>query len=159
MCDLRPKAGTVPVWARFLANALVVALMAGTLMAPLALAENVQRDPLLEARFAAVDGKFEDCAKLADQARRLPNAIWRAHNVFATCEVFAADAVKDQIGAEAYAKRIGKAVDAFNFLLSTPGVLVAEDRRRSIRYMIEELDKRIADARAVQSGTAPTSAP
>ncbi|MEO1207249.1 MAG: hypothetical protein AAFV45_13055 [Pseudomonadota bacterium] len=104
-------------------------------------------DTLLKARYAAVDGRFEECAKLADQARRTPNAIWRAHNVFATCEVFAADAVKDEIGPDAYIKRIQSAIDAFQFLLQTPGVLVAEDRRRSIRFMIEELDKRVANAK------------
>ncbi|MEO1282449.1 MAG: hypothetical protein AAFV69_12025 [Pseudomonadota bacterium] len=103
-------------------------------------------DALLAARYAAVDGKFEECAKLADEARRSPRAVWRAHNVFATCEVFAADAVKDEIGPQAYVKRIQRAIDAFNFLLNTPGVLVAEDRRRSIRFMIDELDKRIAKA-------------
>lgn len=104
------------------------------------------RDPLLAARFAAVDGKFEECAKLADEARRKPDAVWQAHNVFATCEVFAADAVRDEIGPEAYVKRIEAALGAFRFLLASPGVLVAEDRRNSIGFMIVELEKRIASA-------------
>lgn len=112
------------------------------------LAGKAEADPLLQARFAAVDGRFEECAKLADEARRRPDAVWQAHNVFATCEVFAADAAKDTIGAEAYIKRIEAAIGALRFLLSSPGVLVAEDRRRSIGFMIEELDKRIAKARS-----------
>lgn len=106
------------------------------------------RDTLLQARFAAIDGRYEECAKLADEARRMPDAVWQAHNVFATCEVFAADAVKDTITPEAYVARIETAIGAFKFLLESPGVLVADDRRRSIAFMIDELHKRIDAVRA-----------
>ncbi|MEM1371093.1 MAG: hypothetical protein AAGG72_02575 [Pseudomonadota bacterium] len=105
-----------------------------------------EEDPLLAARFAAVDGRFEACARLADKARRLPTAVWHAHQVYATCEVFAADEVRTEISADAYTERIGKAVDAFQFLLNTPGVIVASDRRRSIQFMVAELQKKIARA-------------
>lgn len=110
-------------------------------------AEGETRDPLLAARFAGVEGRFEDCAKLADEARRRRDAYWRAHHVYATCETFAADEARDRIGPEAYIERIEKAVDAFRFLLETPGVVVASDRRRSISFMIDELVKRISRER------------
>lgn len=100
--------------------------------------------PLLAARFAGVEGRFEDCARLADEARRRADAYWRAHHVYATCETFAADAARERIGEEKYAARIRKAIDAFQFLLQTPGVVVASDRRRSISFMIDELEKRIS---------------
>ncbi|MEL7048189.1 MAG: hypothetical protein AAFO75_04360 [Pseudomonadota bacterium] len=111
-----------------------------------AASETADKDPLLAARFAAVDGNFEECSTLADIARRQPKAVWHAHNVYATCEVFAADAVKDKIGKDAYIKRIQNAIGAFEFLLNTPGVIVASDRRRSIQFMKQELHKRIAKA-------------
>jgi len=105
-------------------------------------------DPLTKARLSAVEGDHETCARLSDQARRMPDASWHAHHVFATCEVFDADAKRDEIGDEAWVKRINRAIDAFGFLLSSPGLLVRQEQRSSVQLIVDELTERIARAEA-----------
>lgn len=104
-------------------------------------------DKLVAARLAAVEGGYEECAKLSDQARRTRHAHWRAHQVYASCTVFAADAQKDAgtIEPEGYAKRIRDAVGAMQLLIETPGLITGSNRRQSIYFMIEQLSKRADD--------------
>jgi len=102
-------------------------------------------DALTKARLAAIEGGHEACARLADHARRQRDASWHAHHVFATCEVYAADDAKDEIGQDAYRKRIREAIGALQFLLNTPGILIYDQQRNSVELIVSELRKKIAD--------------
>lgn len=104
-------------------------------------------DTLSQARMAAVEGDHKTCAELADKARRQPDAVWHAHQVYATCQIYAIEAQRDALSREEYADGIAKAVDALQFLLDTPGLLVFQEQRDSVQFMVEELSKRIAAAR------------
>lgn len=101
-------------------------------------------DKLSQARLAAIDGDHATCARLADEARRMPDSSWHAHHVFATCEVYDADAKRAEIGDAAYKGRIEHAISALQFLLDNPGLLVMQEQRSSVQFIVEELTKRIA---------------
>ncbi len=104
-------------------------------------------DTLTQARLAAVQGDHVTCAKLADQARRQRDAVWRAHQIYATCQIYVVEARRDTISDEEYAQGIEKAADALQFLLVTPGLLVNQEQRASVQFIVEELGKRIVGAR------------
>ncbi len=112
-----------------------------------ATAANSGLDRLSQARLAAIEGDHVTCAKLADQARRQRDAVWHAHHVYATCQIYVVEARRDTISNEEYATGIEKAVDALQFLLDTPGLLVIQEQRASVQFMVEELGKRIVNAR------------
>lgn len=112
-----------------------------------ATAANSGLDTLSQARLAAVQGDHVTCAKLADQARRQRDSVWHAHHVYATCQIYVVEARRETISGEEYAQGIEKAVDALQFLLDTPGLLVIQEQRASVQFMVEELDKRIVNAR------------
>lgn len=99
-------------------------------------------DALSQARLAAIEGNHADCARLADQARRQPDASWHAHHVFATCQIYATEARRDNITKEEYNQGINQAIEALDFLVTTPGLLATEEQRASVHFMIEELTKR-----------------
>lgn len=101
-------------------------------------------DLLTQARMAAVEGNHEKCASLADAARREPTAVWRAHHVYATCQIYVTEARKPDIAAAEYASELRKAIDALQFLLDTPGILVIQEQRASVELMVDELFKRIS---------------
>ncbi len=103
-----------------------------------------EMDLLSQARLAAVDGRHAECAAKADEARRQPGAVWHAQHVFATCQVFAADARRTEIGEPAYAVEVGKAIGALELLLSTPGLLAMQEQRDSVQYQVQLLRERIA---------------
>lgn len=103
-------------------------------------------DVLSQARMAAIEGQHAKCAELADKARREQNAVWHAHHVYATCKIYATEAAKDKISNADYVAGIQDAIDSFKFLVETPGLLVSEEQRGSVYFMIEELNKRIAPA-------------
>ena len=126
-------------WTAALALSLVV--MTGTVPV---MAQ--QLDKLSRARIAATEGDHATCAKLADEARRQPNTIWRAHQVFAACEVYDADDKRAEIGDAAWAKRINNAIGALRLLLQTPGLLVMQEQRSSVEFIVEELLKKVASA-------------
>lgn len=123
-------------------RSLTLALVFGASTAAAAL------DTLSKARLAAVDGDHAACAELADKARRLPDSVWHAHHVYATCQIYAVEARKDSITPAQYVDGIAKAIDALRFLLDTPGLLVFQEQRASVEFMVEELAKRIDVARA-----------
>ncbi|MCH9808863.1 MAG: hypothetical protein K0U74_14135 [Alphaproteobacteria bacterium] len=100
-------------------------------------------DQLSQARMAAIDGDHGKCAQLADKARRQKTAVWQAHHVYATCQIYATEARKDKISKSEYADGINKAVDALKFILDTPDILVNEEHRASVLFLINEMDKRI----------------
>jgi len=104
---------------------------------------NAGLDTLSQARMAAIEGKHASCAELADQARREPDAVWHAHHVYATCQIYAVEAQREQITQAEYASGINKAIDALQFLANTPGLLATEEQRASIQFMVQELVKRI----------------
>ena len=108
---------------------------------------NAGLDTLSQARMAAVQGEHATCAKLADQARRKRGAVWHAHHVYATCQIYAVEADRQALSDDEYATGIEKAVDALRFLLNTPGLLVIQEQRASVEFMVEELGKRITNAR------------
>ena len=108
---------------------------------------NAGLDTLSQARMAAVQGEHATCAKLADQARRKRGAVWHAHHVYATCQIYAVEADRQALSDDEYASGIKKAVDALRFLLNTPGLLVIQEQRASVEFMVEELGKRITNAR------------
>lgn len=103
-------------------------------------------DTLSQARMAAIEGDHASCAKLADRARRQRDSVWQAHHVYATCQIYAIEAQRENISQEAYADGIAKAIDALQFLLNTPGLLVIQEQRSSVQFMVDELSKRIAAA-------------
>ncbi len=105
-------------------------------------------DKLIAARLAAIDGHYEKCARLSDEARRVSSAHWRAHQVYASCTVFAADAEKENITSQAYADRLQNAISALQFLLNTPGILIHNNQRQSVGFMITQLGKRIEASHA-----------
>ncbi len=100
-------------------------------------------DKLSQARLSAIDGDHGTCARLSDEARRLPDSSWHAHHVFATCEVYDADAKRAEIGEVAYVERIKNAIGALEFLLNNPGLLTARSQRDSVGFIVEELNKRV----------------
>ena len=108
---------------------------------------NAGLDTLSQARMAAVQGEHATCAKLADQARRKRDAVWHAHHVYATCQIYAVEADRQAPSDDEYATGIEKAVDALRFLLNTPGLLVIQEQRASVEFMVEQLGKRITNAR------------
>ena len=108
---------------------------------------NAGLDTLSQARMAAVQGEHATCAKLADQARRKRDAVWHAHHVYATCQIYAVEADRQALSDDEYATGIEKAVDALRFLLNTPGLLVIQEQRASVEFMVKELGKRITNAR------------
>jgi len=108
---------------------------------------NAGLDTLSQARMAAVQGEHATCAKLADQARRKRDAVWHAHHVYATCQIYAVEADRQALSDDEYATGIEKAVDALRFLLNTPGLLVIQEQRASVEFMVEQLGKRITNAR------------
>ncbi len=118
-----------------------------TIFVFLASPANAGLDKLSQARLAAVEGDHVTCAKLADQARRQRDAVWHAHHVYATCQIYVVEARRDTISIEEYAAGIENAVDALQFLLDTPGLLVIQEQRASVQFIVEELGKRIVDAR------------
>ncbi len=122
-------------------SALIAALGGGLAHAQ----ENM--DKLTRARLAAVEGDHATCAKLADEARRGPHAVWQAHQLFATCQGFVMEAQKGKIPPAAYIAGLNKSIDALHFLLSTPGIINSEEQRGSVEFVIEEYEKRIAKAK------------
>lgn len=104
-------------------------------------------DKLTRARLAAIDGDHATCAKLADEARRGPHAVWQAHQIYATCQAFVMEAQKGKIPADAYIAGLNKSIDALHFLLATPGIINSEEQRGSVEFVIEEYEKRIAKAK------------
>jgi hypothetical protein len=108
---------------------------------------NAGLDTLSQARMAAVQGDHATCAQLADQARRERDAVWHAHHVYATCQIYAVEADRQALSDDEYATGIEKAVDALRFLLNTPGLLVIQEQRASVEFMVKELGKRITNAR------------
>ncbi|MBU2580215.1 MAG: hypothetical protein KJ622_00660 [Alphaproteobacteria bacterium] len=100
-------------------------------------------DTLSLARIAAVEGRHAECAELADKARRQPNAVWHAHHVYATCQIFATEARRGTLTGAEYSKAINKAREALQLLVRTPGLLATEEQRASVEFVMEELDKRI----------------
>lgn len=113
-------------------------------------------DKLIAARLAAIDGGYEKCASLSDSARRSPYSHWRAHQVFASCTVFDAEEKKKTLSAKSYAEKLESAVDALEFLIEAPGVLVHQNQRESVSFMIEEIGKKARAARA-KVGAQPSS--
>jgi hypothetical protein len=101
-------------------------------------------DTLSQARMAAIEGDHAGCARLADRARRQRDAVWQAHHVYATCQIYAIEAQRERISQEKYANGITKAIDALQFLLATPGLLIIQEQRSSVQFMVDELNKRIA---------------
>ncbi|KUO57196.1 MAG: hypothetical protein APF80_04220 [Alphaproteobacteria bacterium BRH_c36] len=101
------------------------------------------QDILSQARMAAIAGNHASCADLADKARRQPDAVWHAHHVYATCQIYAMEARRATISKREYAKGINKAIDALQFLVNTPGLLATEEQRASVLFVMEELAKRI----------------
>lgn len=104
-------------------------------------------DDLIKARLAAVEGDHATCARLADKARRLPNAVWQAHQLYASCQAFAIEAQRDKISVGEYISGLNKSIDALQFLLETPGLINSEEQRGSIQFVIQEFEKRIASAK------------
>lgn len=105
-------------------------------------------DTVTRARMAAVNGDHATCAKLAGEARRLPGADGRVHHLYATCQTFAADAKRAELSDATYAAELEKAIEAYQFLLSTPGLLPHLEERASVEFIVEELQSRIAKAPA-----------
>jgi len=100
-------------------------------------------DTLSQARMAAIEGNHASCADLADKARREADAVWHAHHVYATCQIYATEARRAEISGTEYAEGINKAIDALQFLVNTPGLLATEEQRASVQFMMQELAKRI----------------
>lgn len=100
-------------------------------------------DIVSKARIAAVEGDHITCAKLADEARKRPGADGRVHHLYATCQAFAADIERSKLSKAEYAAEIQKAIDAYQLLLHTPGLLPHLEERASVEFVIEELQKRI----------------
>lgn len=119
---------------------IIPAVIAATFASP---STAVGLDTLSQARMAAIEGKHAACAELADAARRQPDAVWHAHHVFATCQIYATEAKRETISQAEYANGIHEAIDALQFLANTPGLLATEEQRASVQFMIEELLKRI----------------
>ncbi|MEQ8826111.1 MAG: hypothetical protein RIC14_17220 [Filomicrobium sp.] len=104
-------------------------------------------DDLTKARLAAVEGDHVTCAKLADKARRQPNTVWQAHQVFASCQAYVMEAKREKIPAADYISGLSQSVDALQFLLETPGLVNNNEQRASIMFVIEEFERRIQSAR------------
>lgn len=100
-------------------------------------------DTLSQARMAAVEGNHAQCAELADKARRQPNAVWHAHHVYATCQIYATEARRETLTKAQYTEGINKAIEALQLLVRTPGLLATEEQRASVEFVIDELNKRI----------------
>ncbi|CFX02658.1 exported protein of unknown function [Candidatus Filomicrobium marinum] len=100
-------------------------------------------DIVSKARMAAVEGDHVTCAKLADEARKRPGADGRIHHLYATCQAFAADIKRSKLSKEEYVAEIQKAIDAYQLLLRTPGLLPHIEERASVEFVIEQLQKRI----------------
>lgn len=129
-----------------LRTTLLAALVAGMGLVSGLLAGDARAqelDKLSQARLSAIDGDHGTCARLSDEARRLPDSSWHAHHVFATCEVYDADAKRGEIGEAAYVVRIKRAISALEFLLNNPGLLTARSQRDSVGFIVEELNKRV----------------
>jgi hypothetical protein len=124
--------------------AAVAALLVSSLFFAAAAAQDL--DKLSQARLAAIDGDHGTCARLSDEARRMPDSSWHAHHVFATCEVYDADTKRAEIGEEAYIARIKHAISALEFLLFNPGLLTGQSQRESVEFIVEELNKRVVAA-------------
>lgn len=105
---------------------------------------SAETDIVSKARMAAVEGDHVTCARLADEARSQPGAGGRVHHLYATCQAFAADARRSELSDAEYAAELGKAIAAYRFLLSTPGLLPHLEQRASVEFVVEELEARIA---------------
>lgn len=122
-------------------KSLIIPLIAAALFA--SANANAGPDTLSQARMAAIEGNHAACAELADKARREANAVWHAHHVYATCQIYATEARRATISKAEYADGINKAIDALQFLANTPGLLSTEEQRASVQFVVEELVKRI----------------
>ncbi len=127
-------------------NRIATIFAAGLILA-LAAPAVAALDTLSQARLAAVEGDHAKCADLADKARRQPDAVWHAHHVYATCQIYAVEAQKEKLSTAEYDTGIAKAIDALQFLLDTPGLLVIQEQRASVEFMVEELGKRLSTFR------------
>lgn len=104
---------------------------------------SAEMDIVSKARMAAVEGDHVTCARLADEARKQPGADGRVHHLYATCQAFAADTKRSKLSKAEYAAEIQKAIDAYQFLLRTPGLLPNIEERASVEFVIEQLQERM----------------
>jgi len=103
--------------------------------------------PLTEARIAQRDGRYEDCVRHADEARRVKFNTFHAHRLYANCLVSAADARREDLGEEGYAREIDKAIEALQLIARTPGARHETKANDMLAIAIESLQKMARAAR------------
>ena len=105
-------------------------------------------DAFLEARIAQREGRFADCVRHSDEARRQPNNTFHSHRLHANCLVAHADVRRSELGGEAYAQELEKAVEALRVIAATPGGRHQTKSNEVLEFSIRELSRKAAEARA-----------
>lgn len=110
----------------------------------------VSADPLTDARIAQMEGRFADCAKHADAARRVANNTFHSHRLYANCLVSSADERRPELTNEQYAAEIEKAVAVLQLIARTPGARHETKTNDILEISIQQLAAKAASARAGQ---------